>query len=199
VPGRPAKRKQLFPVPTLAGGLVPVPAVHRRTVVYRRPAWRCLVPWPRGRSCSGKLAGSARSGRFRVPVPGMAGTGFDLPADQGAGRPQTPWKKSFGLQREDSCADGVGLLGGDQPVIEAAPTPPPLLAALCVSRRQWFFTGDQPVIEAAPAGRADGDGDTIRTHGTNVIEAAAAAVTASTWPMRPTWFSPVGSHRGPIP
>ena len=44
------------------------------------------------------------------------------------------------------------------------------------------------VIEAAPAGRADGDGDTIRTHGTNVIEAAASVVTASTWPMVPTWF-----------
>jgi hypothetical protein len=44
------------------------------------------------------------------------------------------------------------------------------------------------MIEAAPAGRADGDGDTIRTHGTNVIEAAAGVVTASTWPMVPTWF-----------
>jgi hypothetical protein len=39
-----------------------------------------------------------------------------------------------------------------------------------------------------PAGRADGDGDTIRTYGTNVIEAAASVVSASTWPMVPTWF-----------
>ena len=38
------------------------------------------------------------------------------------------------------------------------------------------------------AGGADGAGDTIRTHGTNVIEAAAGVVTASTWPMVPTWF-----------
>lgn len=39
-----------------------------------------------------------------------------------------------------------------------------------------------------PAGGADGDGDTIRTHGTNVIETVAGVVTASTWPMVPTWF-----------
>jgi len=39
-----------------------------------------------------------------------------------------------------------------------------------------------------PAGGADGAGDTIRTRGTNVIEAAAGVVTASTWPMVPTWF-----------
>jgi len=50
-----------------------------------------------------------------------------------------------------------------------------------------------------PTGRADGAGDTIRTHGTNVIEAAAGVVTASTWPMVRSWFSSVGSHRGPIP
>jgi len=55
------------------------------------------------------------------------------------------------------------------------------------------------VIEAAPAGGADGDGVTIHPHGINGIEAAAGVVTASTWPMVRSWFSPVGSHRGPIP
>ena len=67
-------------------------------------------------------------------MPGMAVPGFDLPADQGAGRLLTPWQSRH------------------------------------------------------IAGRADGDGDTIRTHGAIVIEEVAAVVTASTWPMVPTWF-----------
>jgi len=83
---------QLVALSTLAGGLVPVPDVHRRTVVYRRPAWP--VPRPLA-TRPGNLRKSFlrfRSGRFRVPVPGMAGPGFDLPADQGAGRLLTPRK-----------------------------------------------------------------------------------------------------------
>jgi len=39
-----------------------------------------------------------------------------------------------------------------------------------------------------PTGRADGAGVTIHPHGINGIEAAAGVVTASTWPMVPTWF-----------
>ena len=80
------------------------------------------------------------------------------------------------------------VIEDEQPVIEATPTPHAKPAGIDTPLTSVVFYGRSAGDRGGPAGRADGDGDTIRTHGTNVIEAGTAAAAASTWPMVPTWF-----------